>query len=130
MDVSTTETITQQLRRCNDAFEAAFPNQDSVGLAALYTTDGVLLPPGMAEMKGTEAIQQFWQGAMQMGVGKAKLTTVEAEEYGDTAIEQGQFVLSGADGSELDHGKYIVVWKRQGDQWYLQRDIWNSSRSA
>lgn len=47
-----------------------------------------------------------------MGVAGAKLTTITAEELGDTAIEQGQFVLSGADGSQLDHGKYMVISKR------------------
>ncbi len=128
MQTQLNETIEQQLRVCNDAFEAAFPNKDSVGLAALYTPDGVLLPPGMPELSGTEAIQQFWQGAMNMGVAGAKLTTVAAEEFGDTAIEQGQFVLSGADGSQLDYGKYVVIWKRTGDQWQLHQDIWNSSQ--
>ena len=28
----------------------------------------------------------------------------------------------------LDSGKYIVVWKREGDAWRWHRDIWNSSR--
>lgn len=129
MQTQLTQSIVQQLRVCNDAFEAAFPNKDSAGLAALYTPDGVLLPPGASELSGTEAIQQFWQGAMNMGVAGAKLTTVAAKEFGDTAIEQGQFVLSGADGSQLDHGKYVVIWKRQNGQWHLHQDIWNSSQN-
>ncbi len=129
MQTQLTQSIVQQLRVCNDSFEAAFPNKDSAGLAALYTPDGVLLPPGSSELSGTEAIQQFWQGAMNMGVAGAKLTTITAQELGDTAIEQGQFVLSGADGSPLDHGKYMVIWKRTNDQWQLHQDIWNSSQS-
>jgi uncharacterized protein (TIGR02246 family) len=129
MQAQTSESITNQLRQCNDTFEAAFARQDSAGLARLYTPGGSLLPPGTGELKGQEAIRNFWQGAMDMGVAKAKLTTVEAEEHGDTAIETGQYVLSSTSGDTLDHGKYLVVWKHQGERWYLHRDIWNTSQS-
>lgn len=128
--MQTTEPIEQQLRRCNDAFEAAFSAHDSAALAALYTPDAVLLPPGSPVVSGTSAIQQFWQGAMDMGVAAGQLTTVTAEVLGDTAIEQGQFVLSAADGTQLDHGKYVVIWKQHEGDWHLHQDIWNSSQSA
>lgn len=99
-------------------------------MAELYTNEGSLLPPGAGELKGKQAIRDFWQGAMQLGVAKARLTTGEAEEHGDTATEIGNFVLSSATGDQIDHGKYLVIWKRQNDRWYLHRDIWNSSQSA
>lgn len=130
MEAQTTHTLMQQLRFCNDAFEASFPKKDSAGLAALYTPDALLLPPGAAEITGKEAIQTFWQGAMDMGVAAAKLTTQDAEEHSNTAIEVGHFALSGADGSTLDYGKYIVIWKRHEGQWHLHRDIWNSSQGS
>ncbi|HEV7346818.1 YybH family protein [Telluribacter sp.] len=130
MQTQTTESIIGQIRRCNDAFEAAFTRQDSEALAELYTNEGSLLPPGAGELKGKQAIRDFWQGAMQLGVAKARLTTGEAEEHGDTATEIGNFVLSSATGDQIDHGKYLVIWKRQNDRWYLHRDIWNSSQSA
>jgi hypothetical protein len=34
------------------------------------------------------------------------------------------------DGSILDTGKYIVIWKRENGAWKWHRDIWNSSRPA
>ena len=64
-------SVKDQIRRCNDAFEDAFTRQDSAGIAKLYTDDALLLPPGAAEMKGLKAIEQFWQGAMQLGVAQA-----------------------------------------------------------
>ena len=30
---------------------------------------------------------------------------------------------TGADGQTLDESKYIVIWKRVGDEWNLHRDI-------
>jgi len=29
-------------------------------------------------------------------------------------------------GSTMDEGKYIVIWKREGDGWKLYRDMWSS----
>jgi ketosteroid isomerase-like protein len=27
-----------------------------------------------------------------------------------------------------DQGKYLVIWKRQGQTWKIARDIWNTSK--
>jgi len=27
-------------------------------------------------------------------------------------------------------GKYVVIWKRDGGQWKIHRDIWNTSMPA
>jgi ketosteroid isomerase-like protein len=65
-----------------------------------------------------------------MGVAAADLETVEFEEMGDTAWEVGKFSLKAKDGRLLDHGQYIVIWKREHGAWKWHRDIWNSSRPA
>ena len=96
-------------------------------VAALYTQDAQAFPPGGDAVTGRPAIQKFWQGVMDSGVKGAKLTTVEVTAAGDMAHEVGRYELSGADGKRLDHGKYVVVWKRDGGQWKLHRDIWNTS---
>ena len=46
------------------------------------------------------------------------------------AVEIGQYTLGGADGTTIDQGKYLVVWKNDGGNWKLHRDIWNTSRPA
>lgn len=130
MQTTTSSSILDQIRQGNDAFEAAFSQQDVTALAALYTDDAMLLPPGGNEQQGPQTIGQFWQGAMNMGVANAQLTTVEAEQHGDTAIEIGHYRLSTSNGDLIDHGKYVVIWKQQGDQWFLHRDIWNTSQAA
>jgi ketosteroid isomerase-like protein len=57
------------------------------------------------------------------------LKTVEVEQIGTTAIEVGSYTLSGADGAALDKGKYLVVWKKEGKEWKLFRDIFNTSQA-
>ena len=130
MQTQTSESIADQIRQCNDAFEAAFARQDSAAIASLYTGEASLLPPGTTPQKGHSAIANFWQGAMQMGVAKVTLTTDEAEDLGDTAIEVGRFALYSATDDLLDQGKYLVIWKRQNGEWLLHQDIWNTSQSA
>jgi ketosteroid isomerase-like protein len=65
-----------------------------------------------------------------MGIQKVKMEIVEVEDYGDTAFEISRFTLYGADGQELDKGKYIVIWKQEAGEWKLHRDIFNSSNPA
>jgi len=114
----------------NQEFVAAFTRGDAAGIATLYTKDGQALPPNNEFVAGKQAIQAFWQGAMNMGIKAAKLETVEVEDRGDIAYEVGKYTLQGDGGQEIDTGKYVVVWKQEAGQWKLHRDIWNSSRPA
>ncbi len=80
--------------------------------------------------KGKQAVQEFWQGAMDAGIKGVKLEIVEVEQVGDTAYEISRYTLFGADGQMLDRGKYIIIWKRVNDAWRIHRDIYNSSLPA
>lgn len=111
------------------AWMNAYNAGDAAGLAALYATDAMLLAPGAEPIEGREAIQAYWQTAMDATPGAtSQLTTKEVHQMGrDMAVEVGAFVSTGADGSHLDHGKYVVIWQRTDDGWKLARDIYNSS---
>ncbi len=69
----------------------------------------------------------FWQAVIDMGVKEAVLEIIEVEGHGDTAIEVSKFKMKDTNGNELDHGKYIVIWKQEDGAWKLHYDIWNSS---
>jgi uncharacterized protein (TIGR02246 family) len=114
----------------NQQWSAAFSTGDSAALAAMYTPNAQLFPMHREIVSGIEAIQQFWQGVMASGVKGATLTTLEVDEQGDTAYEVGKYELRGEGHKVLDHGKYVVVWKREQGQWRLHRDIWNSTLPA
>jgi ketosteroid isomerase-like protein len=81
-------------------------------------------------MIGKEAIQAFWQATMDMGIASGQLEIREVEQHDDTAIEVGTYTLHAQDGTGLDAGKYIVIWKRVKGDWKLHRDIFNSSKPA
>jgi ketosteroid isomerase-like protein len=79
---------------------------------------------------GRAAVTEFWANALVAGIASAVLTTEEVSYAGgDTATEIGSAVLSAKDGSVVDEGKYIVLWKQEDGTWRLHRDIWNSNRA-
>lgn len=124
------ENIGSEIRRANEKFMQVFAQGNAAGIANLYTDEGMLLPTGMDVVKGKQAIQDFWQGAMRMGIKEVKLETEEVQPCENMAIEMGNYILSGEGASLVDKGKYIVIWQKQDGAWKLHKDIWNTSISA
>jgi uncharacterized protein (TIGR02246 family) len=108
----------------NRDFAAAFMRGDAEAVAALYTEDGQLLPPGAAVVEGRSAIAAFWKGAIDAGMKELALETVEVESAGDLAYEVGTAKIVAGEG-QVTQDRYLVVWKRENGEWRLHRDIWN-----
>ena len=109
----------------NRLFTARVTAGDASGLAALYTDDAWLLPPGREVAQGP-GIVAFWQGAISKGLSGVSLETIEVDNEGDTAIEIGRYRLAISGKEDGETGKYLVVWKLVDDQWLIHRDIWNT----
>lgn len=105
-----------------EQWEKRFNAGDAAGVAALYTEDAQILPPGSDIVEGRTAIQEFWQMAIDGSAGEDSLETLELHELGDVAVEIGTYSEEGG-----DNGKYMVVWKKTDDGWLIHRDLWNSS---
>ncbi|HEV2706700.1 MAG TPA: SgcJ/EcaC family oxidoreductase [Pyrinomonadaceae bacterium] len=114
-------------------FADAFGRGDAEAIAAWYSTDATLLPPDQRMLKGREAIQAFWQGAMNMGITEAGLETLEVEVRDDLAYEVGRFRMTvqpqGGEAAKVA-GKYVVVWKQEGGRWRMHVDIWNADPAS
>jgi uncharacterized protein (TIGR02246 family) len=120
-----------QIEKANAAFVAAFAKGDAAAIAQMYSSDAQVLPPNSEIVSGTEAIQSLWKGAVDMGAKAITLKATETEQHGPAiAHEVGTYTMTGADGKEIDRGKYVVIWKREGNAWKIHRDIWNTSLPA
>jgi uncharacterized protein (TIGR02246 family) len=109
----------------NERFMAAINSGDVATVASLYTEDAVLCAPNVPMQRGRAAIQATFEGMMQaMGQPNIRLDTVDVEESGDAAWEIGAYTLTA--GGDTDKGKYVAVWKREGSDWKLHVDIWNT----
>jgi uncharacterized protein (TIGR02246 family) len=126
---ATTTPARESIAAANRRFTEAFRNQDAAGIAALYTSSGSVLPPGGEPMEGPDAIRAFWAGAFDMGFVEAVLETQEVEGDDRFAWEVGRYAMKTGDGRVADRGKYVVIWRHDGDRWMIHRDIWNSSGS-
>lgn len=57
--------------------------------------------------------KEYWQGVMGAGVQTAALEMLEVHSSGDFAAEVGRYVMKNAEAQDLDHGKYMVLWKKK-----------------
>ena len=127
MQAAHADVVRPAIEAANAQFSAAVARGDGSGLAALYAADGQVLPAGSEPIQGTDAIQKFWQGALDSGIAGVGLKTLEIFGHGSTATEVGQYELRDKAGKALDHGKYIVVWRREGGKWKLLRDMFSTN---
>lgn len=118
----------------SERFATAFNSGDAASLAALYTEDGMLLPPNAELINGRQNIQNFWQGAFDAGLTGITIEIVESGARGDNAYEIGTYSVKAPGENEplvTVFGKYVVVWRYDTDgQWRLHRDIWNRTPGA
>ncbi len=120
----------QDIDNVNQRLSQAVQDGDAAAAAALYTEDGKFLAPNADFFSGRDAIQGFFQGAIDGGIKGLNLTTLELEIQGDTAHEVGTYELVADGGVVADSGKFIVIWKRIDGNWRLHRDMINTSRPA
>ncbi len=120
----------QAIAATNARLSQAVENRDAAAAAACYTRDAKFMAPNAEPFVGREAIQGFFQGALDGGIAGLKLETLSVELLGETAWEEGLYELYAEGGTLVDKGKFIVVWKQAGDEWLLHRDIISSNQPA
>ena len=117
------------IQSLNDQFTKAFNAGDIAAVAAHYTEDAIVLPPGGEMVMGRNAILTFWKSAADQ-IGDIKLTAVDVKPLGSNAAREiGTFSLrtKGAQSQQVT-GKYVVVWEKVGSDWKLATDIWNMNK--
>jgi uncharacterized protein (TIGR02246 family) len=120
------QSVSADIDRANQNFVSAYAKGDATGLAALYTEQATVLPPGAPMMKGRKNIEAFWKQAMT-SLKNLKLQTVDLQSLGGgSAREIGTFTAES--GPQQVVGKYVVVWKKSGKSWRLDTDIWNADK--
>ena len=115
-----------------DAHVSALNADDARAWAALFTDDGVQMPPNMPVNIGRSAIEHWSTGFLDMFGVEFALSVDEVRVLGEWAFERGTYTIglnpkSGGP-SMQDVGKYITIYqKKSGDSWRMARDIWNSN---
>jgi uncharacterized protein (TIGR02246 family) len=117
----------------NEAAWAAAANRgDAAAVAAMYTENATMLPPGADMQKGRAAIEKTVGSIGHSGVRNFTLTTLDVEQLGPNAAREiGEFSLDAPGPKKKPvkvYGKYATVWKQVGGKWLLDVDIWNMNK--
>ena len=104
--------------------------KDAAGIAQLYTEDGAVMPPNAPIGKGRAAIEQTWASMMQTPGFDLTFNPeqIVLSSSGDMALDRGTYKLAVAPNgtAQTDTGKYVVVWRKIGNEWKAAADIFNS----
>jgi ketosteroid isomerase-like protein len=112
----------------NKAFTTAALKGDSAAfVSTLYHPDANIYPPNESAVDVKTAASMMTHFP-DMGVTAFTLNTKEVFEGDETVTEVGTYEM-GNGSKTVDKGKYMVVWKKDGDKWKLFRDIWNSDNA-
>lgn len=129
-----TDAIRQTIRDTDQHWNQYIVEKNDSAIAALYTADALMMPPGQPAQHGAAAIRTFWQGLWQMPDAGLVITPgeIQVAAAGDMAAERGTYTFTvGGPQPAKDNGKYLVVWvKGEGGAWHAASDIWNSDNAA
>jgi ketosteroid isomerase-like protein len=114
-------TDAASLDKAAAGWEAAYNDKNAEAVAAIYTEDGQLLPPGAVAVNGRAAIKDFWANDIATQWAKITIKADSSTVAGDWGIRSGAWSVE----TPALTGKYVEIWKRSGDSWQLHRDIWN-----
>jgi uncharacterized protein (TIGR02246 family) len=117
------------IQKFDDKWAEAFNKGDAAALAAMYTEDAYALPPGAEMMKGRSAIEIFWRQQMQQ-IGDVKCTALDVKPLGRNVAREIGTCSFKTKAQPPQDGllKYAVVWEKEGNQWRLLQDIWNTNK--
>jgi uncharacterized protein (TIGR02246 family) len=111
--------IREEIESLTRDFAQAATNKDLDAMVAFYEEGARFLPPGAPMAQGRTAIRDVQQRIIERGVQALELETVDVIEAGEFFIEIGRVTVTirppGASSAMTDHGKSVVVWRRQAD---------------
>ena len=122
-------TAKAEIEAANKQFMTFVAAADSIGLGNLYTQDAKFMMTGAPAISGIENIQSTFSGIIKSGISNADLRTIEVWGTEDLITEEGEYSLFVGE-TEVDQGKYLVLWKKEDGKWKLFRDIFNSNLPA
>lgn len=116
-----------EIEAINQASSAAVARGDAAAIVQHYADEAIMLPAGGDFAFGRQAIRRQFEAALAAGLAELRFEIMSVESSGDLAVETGRYEALSQAGHHLDHGKYLVVWRKSGKTWHAIRDIATTS---
>jgi uncharacterized protein (TIGR02246 family) len=125
----------EQIRAAAARIWAGVAGNDAAAVLAEYSADAMLLGTGMATVRGKSAIAEQLTGLFKAVSFREVVGTVtDIMVSGDLGVETGTYswtIVPASGAAAPDVGKYVHVWKRQGNgAWQVVRYVVNSDKPA
>ena len=117
------------IRELTQDFVTAFNTGNYDQAAALFTSDGFLMPPQCEAVQGHRPIELMLRRLGEAGYENLRLETIRVEESGDMAVEIGRYTaaIHQVNGTTVvERGKFVQTWRRLGI-WRMATNCWNSN---
>ena len=121
------------IRKIGNQWAANWNAGDLEKLVETYAPDAVYLPPHHEAVHGRDAIHKYLEMPLHQGVSDLAFDVTYIKQSGNFAWDVGTYRMSvpQPDGTKKeDHGKYLTVWKRTANKWFITADSWSSDAPA
>ena len=97
------------------AYIEKYNSKDAAGVAALYTEDGILVPPGPM-ITGRANIEKAWQASFDAGRTGIRYDIKQIKPEGNVVLVVGQFTVKMPEGGSLQDrsGNFVNVYQWDG----------------
>ncbi len=119
-----TDDVQEILRARSAALVNAEQTKDIQKALSFYAEDAVIQAAGMAQFVGLDSIRTLYSmmfEKMSIKETSSSITNLTVARSCDMAYEYGinRLVFNSPRGELLDMGKYILIWKKIKDNWYV-----------
>ena len=119
------------VRAADEQWSQVAGAKDLEKTVGFYADNGILQPPGSPALAGKEAVRAFWAAALQDPAYQLSWKTVDVgvARSGDLAYTRGSYDFTYTAGGKAvrEHGKDLVVWKKQADgSWKVVVDMFSA----
>ncbi len=115
----------------NKKFSQMVLDNDLEGMLSNYAENPISMPSYQPALRSLDAMRESHKKQHEMGMKMTafELIATDVIVEGNIAIEIGTYTVSmEMPGMGLidDNGKYMNVWEKQGGDWKLRADMWNT----
>ena len=121
------EDINIILKNINE-FSRLYVGAETDKLTAMYCEDAKIFPAGDDIIIGQTAIKNKWTLPKGAKVLSHKVTPKEIKIIEDYAYDYGYYEGSSINKDDVTSnwkGKYVIIWKKEDNNWKIYLDIWN-----